>query len=225
MNTTDNGESATREADLTELELRCRQTEAALAAEQKLRESEARIRAITESTQDAVLMMEPLGRISFWNKAAEQIFGYTAAETIGQNLHQLLAPARYHTAQAFAFETFRQTGQGNAINTTHELTAIHKAGHEFSIELSLSSLQLPDGWHAVGIIRDITERKRLEQELRQHACKLEETVELRTQDLCAANQELTALNQALAVEIIKRQQKENDILLREKQYIGPPPVY
>jgi len=84
--------------------------------------------------------------------------------------------------------------------------------------LSLSSLQLPDGWHAVGIIRDITERKRLEQELRQHTCKLEETVALRTQDLCAANQELTALNQALAVEILKRQQKENDILLREKQY-------
>ena len=218
MNTTDNGESATREADLTELELRCRQTEAALAAEQKLRESEARIRAITESTQDAVLMMDPLGRISFWNKAAEQIFGYTAAETISQNLHQLLAPARYHTAHAVGFVTFRQTGQGNAINATHELTAIHKAGHEFSIELSLSSLQLPDGWHAVGIIRDITERKRLEQELRQHTCKLEETVELRTQDLCAANQELTALNQALAVEILKRQQKENVILLREKQY-------
>ena len=187
-------------------------------AEQNLRESEARIRAIAGSTQDAVLMMEPRGRISFWNRAAEQIFGYTAAETIGQNLHQLLAPQRYHAAHHNAFEVFQKTGKGNAINTTLELAAIHKSGQEISVELSLSSIQLPDGWHAVGIIRDITERKRLEQELRLHASKLEETVELRTQDLFAANQELTALNQTLATEIVLRQQKETDILLREKQY-------
>ena len=152
-------------------------------AEQKLRESEARIRAITESTQDAVLMMDPKGCISFWNRAAELLFGYSKSETIGQNLHQLLAPKRFHAAHAIAFDAFRQTGKGNAINTTLELSAIHKAGHELSIELSLSSIQLSDGWHAVGIIRDITERKRLEQELRLHANKLEEIVELRTQDL------------------------------------------
>ena len=187
-------------------------------AEQKLRESEARIRAITESTQDAVLMMDPEGCISFWNRAAELLFGYSKSETIGQNLHQLLAPKRFHAAHAIAFDSFRQTGKGNAINTTLELSAIHKAGHELSIELSLSSIQLSDGWHAVGIIRDITERKRLEQELRLHANKLEEIVELRTQDLFAANQELSALNQTLAEEIIIRQQKESDILLREKQY-------
>lgn len=187
-------------------------------SEQKLRESEARIRAITESTQDAVLMMDPQGRISFWNKAAEQIFGYDQSETLGLDLHQLLAPKRYQTAHALAFESFRQTGKGNAVNTTLELAAVRKSGQEISVELSLSAIQLPDGWHAVGIIRDITERKRLEQELRLHTSKLEETVELRTQDLYAANQQLTALNQALTTEIILRQQKETDILLREKQY-------
>ena len=187
-------------------------------AEQKLRDSQARIRAITQSTQDAVLMMDPDGRISFWNKAAERIFGYSSTEAIGSNLHQLLAPARYHAAHADAFKTFRQTGAGNVVGTTLELTACHKSGREIAVELSLSAIASPDGWHAAGILRDISQRKQMEQELRQYASKLEETVELRTQDLHAVNQELTALNQTLEAEILIRQQKESDILLREKQY-------
>ncbi len=187
-------------------------------SEQQLHDSQARIRAITESTQDAVLMMDPEGRISFWNKAAERIFGYSAAEAVGKNLHQLLAPTRYHAAHAEAFEHFRKTGDGNAVGATLELTACHKSGREIAVELSLSAIQSVDGWHAAGILRDISQRKQLEQELRQHTCKLEETVELRTQDLYAANQELTALNQTLEEEISIRQQKETDLVLREKQY-------
>jgi PAS domain S-box-containing protein len=133
-------------------------------AEEALRKSEAQMRAITDSTQDAILMMDQNGSISFWNPAAESIFGYTGDEAIGKNLHQLIAPQHYHEAHNAAFIRFQQTGQGNVIDSTLELKACHKNGHEISVELSLSSLHLQDRWHSVGIIRDISERKRAEQE-------------------------------------------------------------
>ena len=68
-----------------------------------LKESETRMRAITESAQDAILMMDTLGRISFWNPSAERIFGYKSDDVIGKNLHDLIAPQRYHESHQTAF--------------------------------------------------------------------------------------------------------------------------
>jgi PAS domain-containing protein len=65
--------------------------------------SEKRMRAITDSAHNAILMMDPEGRVSYWNPAAERILGYTSAEAIGQNLHKLIAPARHHQAHHDAF--------------------------------------------------------------------------------------------------------------------------
>lgn len=141
--------------------------------EEALRASESRMNAITQSAQDAILMMDPQGHIAFWNPAAERIFGYTSAEVVGMNLHRLIAPQRYHEAHHAAFAEFCVTGQGRAINTPIELQACRKGGDEISVELSLSAIQLEDGWHAVGLIRDVTARKRAEEELRETNCQLE----------------------------------------------------
>jgi PAS domain S-box-containing protein len=132
-----------------------------------LSESEARFRAITDSTKDAIIMMDEGGLISLWNPAAEKIFGYTGSEVMGKNLHSLLAPSRYHEEHATAFRKFQQTGEGNAINSTLELKACHREGYEISIELSLSKLQVLGAWCTIGIIRDITERKKAEEEVRE----------------------------------------------------------
>lgn len=129
-------------------------------------DSEARFRAITDATKDAIIMMDETGHVTLWNPAAEKIFGYTSPEIIGKNLHMLLAPSRYHHLHQEAFIKFQQTGVGNAINRTLELNACHKDGYEIAIELSLSRLPVTGSWHALGIIRDITERKRAEKELR-----------------------------------------------------------
>jgi PAS domain S-box-containing protein len=133
-------------------------------AEERLQQSEGRMRAITDSAQDAILMMDPEGRVSFWNPAAERILGYTCAEALGQNLHDLIAPARFHPAHLTAFAAFLQAGQGAAVGKTVELEARRKDGQEISVQLSLSAVQMNDGWHAVGLIRDITARKRAEAE-------------------------------------------------------------
>ena len=63
--------------------------------EAALRDSEIRLRAITDSAQDAIVMMDPRGAICYWNPAAERVLGYTAAEAIGQDLHALFVPDRY----------------------------------------------------------------------------------------------------------------------------------
>jgi PAS domain S-box-containing protein len=130
------------------------------------RNDHVRLRGITDSTHDAILMMDPKGIISFWNPAAESILGYLREEALGKNLHQLLVPERYLAAHHAAFPEFLRSGRGNAIGKTVELHARRKDGREIPIDVSLSALSLDGEWHAIGIIRDITERKRAAQSLR-----------------------------------------------------------
>ncbi|MEI7828604.1 MAG: PAS domain S-box protein [Prolixibacteraceae bacterium] len=134
-------------------------------AEEALNQSEKRIQAITDSEHDAILMMDNEGLISFWNPAAERIFGYKKDEAIGKSLHLLLVPLRYHEAHHKAFPIFKETGEGSAVGKTLDLEAIRKDGKEISIQMSLSAIFTDGAWHSVGILRDISERKRSEEEL------------------------------------------------------------
>ncbi|MFZ2302919.1 MAG: PAS domain S-box protein, partial [Gallionella sp.] len=122
-------------------------------------ESEEKLRKITESAQDAIIMMGADRRISFWNAAAERVFGYTAAEAIGQELHALIAPVPARAGFAQAFPHFQNTGEGPIIGAVREVTALRKNGEEFPAELSVSATQIDGKWHAIGIVRDITMRK------------------------------------------------------------------
>ena len=135
--------------------------------EEKLRESEERIRAITTSARDAIVVIDKDGNVSFWNPAAEQILGYSMEEVIGKNLHELIAPARFLSNYRAAFPEFQKTGQGNAIDKTLELAARRKDGIEIDVTLSLSAVKIKGAWNAIGIIQDITERKRAESLLRE----------------------------------------------------------
>ncbi len=129
--------------------------------------NEARLRAITDSAQDAIVMMDSSGAISYWNPAAESILGYQGGEAIGQNLHALLTPQRYLPAHRAAFGEFLRSGRGHAIGRTVELTARRKDGSEIPVALSLSALKLDNQWHAVGILRDISAQKQVESQLRE----------------------------------------------------------
>ncbi|MDD8013711.1 MAG: ATP-binding protein, partial [Acidobacteriota bacterium] len=126
---------------------------------QRLLDSQANLQAITTSAQDAILMMDDQGRLTFWNPAAERIFGHASADVIGTNLHDLIAPERYHEAHHAAFPEFLRTGRGAAVGQTLELQGLRKDGREITISLSLSSVQIKGQWNAVGVLRDITEIK------------------------------------------------------------------
>jgi two-component system sensor histidine kinase/response regulator len=132
-------------------------------AEEALRESEQRLNKVVSAAQDAIIILDSKGRISLWNESAERIFGYSAEEVQGKDLHKLLAPERFHEAYRKGIAEFYRTGRGNAVGRVLELAALRKNGEEFPVEMSLSSMQLKGEWHAVGVVRDITERKRAEE--------------------------------------------------------------
>ncbi|MET4001122.1 HD domain-containing phosphohydrolase [Marinobacterium sp. MBR-109] len=122
------------------------------------REAEDRLRVISDATQDAIIMLDHAGCISFWNPAARQMFGYTAEEAMGNNLHALLTPERYRAAAEAGWKAFSKTGTGKAVGQTVELEGLHRDGTLFPVELSLSAIQYKGHWCAVGIMRDISER-------------------------------------------------------------------
>ncbi len=146
-------------------------TERALA-EEELRASEEKMRAMSEASYDAVIVVDVNDSISFWNSAAEQMFGWKAEEVIGRKLHPLIAPHEDLHKISNSMKTFAQTGQGALIGSVKEMPAVRKNGEIFHVERSVTSFKLRDSYLAVGSLRDITERKRLEQELRHYANRL-----------------------------------------------------
>jgi diguanylate cyclase (GGDEF)-like protein/PAS domain S-box-containing protein len=177
-------------------------------AQEALHESEETLHTITDSAKDAIVMMDDRGTISFWNRAAEKIFGYNANEATGRELHALLTPQRYQAAYEEGFRRFQGSGEGGSVGRTIELMARRKDGVEFPVELSLSALQLKGKWHAVGVLRDISERKKTEEELRTHRDTLEHLVEDRTA-------ELHAVNELLRKEIRDRTRTEEELYRSE----------
>ena len=129
-----------------------------------LAESEAGYRAITDTAQDAILLMDAEGKVAFWNPAAEKIFGYRADEILGQELHEILAVPEFREPYRQGFAHFRSSGKGEAVGKTLTLQALRKNGEEFPIELSLSALPHHGGWWSVGVVRDISERVAAEKE-------------------------------------------------------------
>ena len=129
---------------------------------QSIADSEERFRSISTAAQDAIIMINDRDQIEYWNPAAERIFDYSQAEAIGKALHEWLAPVRFHVDFKSAFPHFAASGQGAFIGKTRELEAQRKGGETFPIELSISSLLLKGRWYAIGVVRDITERKHTE---------------------------------------------------------------
>jgi diguanylate cyclase (GGDEF)-like protein/PAS domain S-box-containing protein len=131
-----------------------------------LQASERKIRAMSEATLDAMVVIDETGRISFWNPAASTIFGYSEDEALGREIHALIAAPTERIAEKNAMQHFGITGHGPVVGVTRELTAKRKNGEVFPCEITVSSFSLDSQWYAVGTIRDITRRKEYERRLR-----------------------------------------------------------
>ena len=130
------------------------------------KQAEITLQSVMEAANDAIVVTDPAGNITYWNRAAHHILGYSAEEVFGKNLHAMMVPERHLPAHHAAYPAFQRTGQGSAVGKTRELHARRKDGQEIAVEISLASVRLNDGWHAIGIIRDITGRKQSEERLR-----------------------------------------------------------
>ena len=135
----------------------------------ELAEREELLRSITRAAQDAVILIDRSGQVTYWNPAAERMFGYTGTEMIGQNLHDLIAPGRYLDRHHAGFARFVESGEGSLIGRTTALQAMRRSGEEFPVEIALSAVKLRGQWSAVGIVRDATERMQTEERLKQLA--------------------------------------------------------
>lgn len=141
---------------------------------EKFRESEEHFRLLTETASDAIIGMEAHGIVNFWNKKAEEMFGYTASEAMGKDMHSLIVPERYREKAIQGLRVFFQTGTGPIVGKTVGLFALRRGDAEFPVELSVSAMKMRGKWQAVGIIRDITERMQAEEKLKQRLDELEQ---------------------------------------------------
>lgn len=131
-----------------------------------LNEKESILNTVVKSARDAIIMIDSAGNVTLWNAAAVQLFGYSEKEIIGKDLHKLILPVNidYNDFKK-GFMHYKLTGEGKSIGKTMEFKARHKDGHELDVEISLSSLKIKDSLYAVGIVRDISERKQSQEEL------------------------------------------------------------
>ena len=135
------------------------------SSEKLLSESEEKFRAISETAKDAIIMIDYAGRIIYWNKSAEKIFGYARDEVLFKELHKLIVPDYYYSDFAKAFKNFQQNGLAKSYHKQVHLRALHKNSKEFPVSLSLAGIKIQDKWNAAGIVRDISEEKYLEENL------------------------------------------------------------
>jgi formate hydrogenlyase transcriptional activator len=136
-------------------------------AEEKLRMSEERTRLIVDMALDAVVMMDADGMIIGWNPQAETVFGWPHDEAVGRRMSETIIPVKHRAAHERGVRRFLATGEGPLLNQRVEMTALHRDGREFPVELTVTPLKMDGAVVFSGFLRDITERKRAEERIRQ----------------------------------------------------------
>lgn len=134
-------------------------------AEKEIENSAKRLKTFIHSGPDAVIVIDENQEILEWNPRAEKIFGFTAEEVIGSSLAATIIPPQYRQAHNRGMAHFLKTGEGPVLNKTIEITALHKMGHEFYINLSVSNVKLDGQWIFIAFLSDISDRKKTEEAL------------------------------------------------------------
>lgn len=132
-------------------------------------EARSRLNAIIDSSLDAMIQINAGGEIIGWSHQAEVIFGWEYESVIGKLLHQFIIPKRYHEAHLRSIAHFVATRNKTITGKRVEIEGLHKDGHEFPIELSVSPIKTKEGYEFTAFIRDISSRKRAEEKLQMFA--------------------------------------------------------
>jgi PAS domain S-box-containing protein len=136
------------------------------AALARAAESEARARIIVDTAHDAFVGIDGAGLIVDWNEQAASTFGWTRAEAIGRNLADTIIPSGLRQAHVEGMRRFHETGSAPVVNTRLELTALHRSGREFPVELTITSpVRGEQGFFFGAFLRDISDRQQHDEQL------------------------------------------------------------
>lgn len=155
-------------------------------------------RLLLDNAHDAFVSMDIDGDVTGWNAAAEATFGWTTDEVLGRPLAELIIPPALRDAHRRGLERFAATGEGRVVNHRVELTACHRNGHELAVEITISPMRIWGQLTFNAFLRDISDRKRAEADLRRLADIVEAITELLivTRDVSARNRAERELREA-----------------------------
>ncbi len=172
------------------LQRRNRELESAVADRTRvLKEKQEHLQAVWDSAFDAIITIDHRGVIETANRATERMFGYSAAELLGQNI-KLLMPKPYSDEHDGYIERYHDTGRKRILNTPRELVALRKDGSIFPIDLSVT--QVDHSGFFTGIVRDISERKKMQRHLLEISSEEQRRIGRELHD--GTGQELTGLS-------------------------------
>lgn len=170
---------------LNKRDLQKRQTEDAL------RDSEQHIQAIFHNAPDAVIVMDSNGIVTKWNPESEKLFGWKEMEVKGRLLSDLIIPGHFRASHNKGLQRFLSTGQTSILGKTIDVWAIRKDLSKVDISLRISPLSIDQKQFFVGFIRDITERKLIEDKLKTFNEELSRQVEEKTGELTEIFERIT----------------------------------
>ena len=166
-------------------------------AQDALRRSEARTRAVLDHALVAVIITDERGAVTDWNPRAEVTFGQPRAEVLGKSLGDLILNEQDRAELTESLRQFREIGSGPMLGRPVELVVTDADGREFPAELSITPSRIGDEWMFSAFVQDITERRQAEASIRGRNAKLEKRIEERTARLQAAVREKERLLEEL----------------------------
>jgi PAS domain S-box-containing protein len=194
----------------------------------EIREREARHAAILESALDSIITIDDRGRVVEFNQAAEETFGYRAEDAVGKEMAALIVPPQLLEDHRRGFARYLETGEARVLGRRLEIVGRRADGSEFPVELTITRIGLPGPPVFTGYLRDITDRKRAERELRSSRVRLVEAQDAERRRLernlhDGAQQRLVSLALALRLardRVPEANEKARDLLARADEELG-----
>ena len=183
----------------------------------KLAESESRARLILDTAHDAFVGMNSAGEIVQWNAQAERTFGWTNAEVVGRNLAATIIPPAFREAHDNGMRRFHSTGEAPVVNRRLELRGLHRDGHEFPIEITITRPMRHEASYFFGaFLRDISDRRERDDQLRRAKETAEAATRAKTAFLANMSHELrTPLNGVLGYAQLLQRDRSLNVTQRE----------
>jgi PAS domain S-box-containing protein len=173
--------------------------------------SEETTRLILNSALDAIVCIDTDGCIIVWNPQAEKVFGFTENEVMGRRLSDTIIPTQYRALHEAGLKRYLTNGQHKVLNTLFEISALHRNGREFPIELTIIPMRLKENVFFCAFIRDITGRREAEarqneyaEDLKRKNIELEQFAYVASHDLQEPLRTVSGF-----VELLKRHYKEH----------------